>query len=92
MFPADKREPEVKFHSIGIVTEELKEITASLPVDEKTLENHTLFTLAEGSKYQLKLTFSILHNLVSGLTYTNTVWKGLVQGTKRFSLRTLLTL
>ncbi|GMN49023.1 hypothetical protein TIFTF001_018186 [Ficus carica] len=71
-------EPEVKFHSIGIVSDDFGEINTSLPVKEDQ-KDHVLFTLREGSEYRLKLTFSVLHNLVSGLTYSNTVWKGGVQ-------------
>jgi len=68
-------EPEVKFHSIGIISDDFGEITTPLPIDDNR-SGHVLFTLREGSRYQLKLTFSVLHNIVSGLTYTNTVWKG----------------
>ncbi|KAI9181626.1 hypothetical protein LWI28_016874 [Acer negundo] len=67
-------EPEVKFHSIGIVSDDFGEISTPLPVDENQ-SARVLFTLREGSQYQLKLTFSVLHNIVSGLTYSNTVWK-----------------
>ncbi|KAF5482455.1 hypothetical protein F2P56_003025 [Juglans regia] len=74
----DQMEPEVKFHSIGIISDEFGEITSPLPVDESR-NGHVLFTLREGSQYRLKLTFSVLHNIVSGLTYSNTVWKGGVQ-------------
>jgi len=68
-------EPEVKFHSIGIISDDFGEITTPLPIDNNR-SGHVLFTLREGSHYQLKLTFTVLHNIVSGLTYTNTVWKG----------------
>jgi Rho GDP-dissociation inhibitor len=71
-------DPEVKFHSIGILSEDFGEIITPLPVEESQ-NGRTLFTLREGSRYQLKLQFSVLHNLVSGLTYSNTVWKGGLQ-------------
>ncbi|EEF35852.1 Rho GDP-dissociation inhibitor, putative [Ricinus communis] len=71
-------EPEVKFHSIGIISNDLEEINTPLPVDANR-SGRLLFTLKEGSRYQLKLTFSVLHNIVSGLTYSNTVWKGGLQ-------------
>ena len=77
----DQLDPEVKFHSIGILSEDFGEIVTPLPVDENQ-NGCTLFTLREGSRYQLKLKFSVLHNIVSGLTYTNTVWKGGLQGTQ----------
>lgn len=76
-------DPEVKFHSIGILSEDFGEIVTSLPVEENQ-NGRTLFSLREGSRYQLKLKFSVLHNLVSGLTYSNTVWKGGFQGTLTF--------
>ncbi|XP_015968134.1 rho GDP-dissociation inhibitor 1 [Arachis duranensis] len=71
-------DPEVKFHSIGILSEDFGEIVIPLPVDENC-NGRNLFTLKEGSCYQLKLKFSVLHNIVSGLTYSNTVWKGGLQ-------------
>ncbi|MBA0832105.1 hypothetical protein Goarm_016515 [Gossypium armourianum] len=67
-------EPEVKFHSIGIISNDLEEVSYPLPLNLNR-EGLVLFTLKEGSRYQLKLTFSVLHNIVSGLTYSNTVWK-----------------
>ena len=72
-------EPEVKFHSVGIISDDFGEINTALPVDENQV-GRVLFTLKEGSEYRLKLTFSVLHNIVSGLTYSNTVWKGGLQG------------
>ncbi|KAL5561965.1 hypothetical protein UlMin_031712 [Ulmus minor] len=68
-------EPEVKFQSIGIISNDFGEIITALPVDENQTDR-VLFTLREGSEYRLKLTFSVLHNIVSGLSYSNTVWKG----------------
>ncbi|KAJ0053492.1 rho GDP-dissociation inhibitor 1-like [Pistacia vera] len=70
-------EPEVKFHSIGIISDDIGEINTPLPVAEN--QSRVLFTLKEGSRYQLKLTFTVLHNIVSGLTYSNTVWKAGLQ-------------
>lgn len=71
-------EPEVTFHSIGIVSEGYAEIIIPLPVAEN--QSRILFTLREGSQYHLKLTFSVKHNIVSGLNYLNTVWKKGRQG------------
>ncbi|KAH1216595.1 Rho GDP-dissociation inhibitor 1 [Glycine max] len=70
--------PEVKFHSIGIISEDFGEVITPLSVDESQ-NGHILFTLKEGSHYQLKLKFSVLHNIVSGLAYCNNVWKGGLQ-------------
>lgn len=77
-------EPEVKFHSIGIISDDFGEITAPLPIDENQ-NGHVLFTLKEGSRFQLKLTFNVMHNIVSGLAYSNTVWKAGLQGADTFS-------
>ncbi|XWS36468.1 hypothetical protein CRYUN_Cryun20dG0088100 [Craigia yunnanensis] len=67
-------EPEVKFYSIGIISDDLGEVNHPLPIDRNG-DGILLFTLNEGSRYQLKLTFTVLHNIVSGITYSNTVWK-----------------
>ncbi|PHU11888.1 Rho GDP-dissociation inhibitor 1 [Capsicum chinense] len=71
-------EPEVKFHSVGILSSDFGEINTPLPIKEEQRKS-VLFTLREGSEYRLKLTFSVLHNIVSGLAYTNTVWKAGLQ-------------
>ncbi|GFZ13501.1 hypothetical protein Acr_23g0018860 [Actinidia rufa] len=71
-------EPEVIFCSIGIISDDFGEISTPIPVDESKC-GRVLFTLKEGSEYRLKLSFTVLHNIVSGLTYTNTVWKGGLQ-------------
>lgn len=70
------------FHSVGIITEDRAEITTPLPINEN--QSPVLFTLKEGTKYCLKLTFSVRHNIVSGLTYCNTVWKAGHQGNSLF--------
>lgn len=70
-------EPEVLFHSIGIITEGCTEMSTPLPITES--QSHVLFTLREGTQYCLKMTFSVQHNIVSGLTYSNTVWKAGLQ-------------
>lgn len=71
-------EPEVKFNSIGIISSDFGEIITPFPINEEQSKK-ILFTLKEGSEYRLKLTFSVLHNIVSGLAYTNTVWKNGIQ-------------
>ncbi|XP_071721585.1 rho GDP-dissociation inhibitor 1-like [Rutidosis leptorrhynchoides] len=73
-----QKDPEVKFHSIGIISKDLGEITISLPLKESQ-SGRPLFTLKEGVQYRLKPTFTVLHNIVSGLTCINTAWKGGVQ-------------
>ena len=74
-----QKDPEVKFHSIGIISDGVEEIITSLPVEEGK-KGRLLFTLKEGVQYRLKLSFTVLHNIVSGLTCINIVWKGGIQG------------
>ncbi|CAN4093208.1 unnamed protein product [Withania somnifera] len=71
-------EPEVKFQSVGIISSDFGEKNTPLPIKEEQGKS-VLFTLREGSEYRLKLTFSVLHNIVSGLAYKNTVWKAGLQ-------------
>ncbi|XP_047325689.1 rho GDP-dissociation inhibitor 1-like isoform X2 [Impatiens glandulifera] len=78
----EQMEPEVTFLTIGIISDELGEINTPLPVDE-TKSRDVLFALRENSEYQLKLTFTVGHNIVSGLAYTNTVWRYGVQVRRR---------
>ncbi|GKD19744.1 Rho GDP-dissociation inhibitor 1-like protein, partial [Tanacetum coccineum] len=70
-------DPEVRFSSLGI-SKDVEEITISLPLKE-ALSGRPLFTLREGAHYRFKLAFTVLHNIVSGLTCTNTVWNGGIQ-------------
>ncbi|CAI0386184.1 unnamed protein product, partial [Linum tenue] len=75
-------EAEVRFHSIGIMCSDFGEVTTPLPIvanENESRSSRLLFTLREGSQYQLKFTFTVLHNIVSGLTYSNTVWKSGIQ-------------
>ncbi|CAA3013920.1 rho GDP-dissociation inhibitor 1-like [Olea europaea subsp. europaea] len=74
-------EPEVKFQSIGILSSDFGELNSPLPITEDQ-SRRLLFSLREGSDYRLKLTFTVLHNIVSGLAYTNTVWKSGLQGSE----------
>ncbi|KAL2900245.1 Rho GDP-dissociation inhibitor 1 [Bienertia sinuspersici] len=71
-------EPEVTFHSIGIISNDLGENSTSLPLDESQ-GCKVLFSLKEGTQYQFKLTFTVKHNIVSGLAYCNTVWRAGIQ-------------
>eukprot|EP00252_Welwitschia_mirabilis_P026422 TRINITY_DN8682_c0_g1_i1.p1 TRINITY_DN8682_c0_g1~~TRINITY_DN8682_c0_g1_i1.p1 ORF type:complete len:254 (+),score=38.88 TRINITY_DN8682_c0_g1_i1:178-939(+) len=66
-------EPEVKIESISIVTAGRPEVV--LPVPFSPNPKGYSFALKEGSRYNLKVTFSVHNNIVSGLRYRNTVWK-----------------
>lgn len=66
-------EPEVKILSLAIKTAGRPDIV--LPIPENGNPNGLWFTLKEGSRYRLMFTFQVSNNIVSGLKYTNTVWK-----------------
>ncbi|KAG4401415.1 hypothetical protein AAZX31_07G246600 [Glycine max] len=66
-------EPEVKILSLAIKAAGREDIV--LPIPESGNPSGLWFTLKEGSRYSLMFTFQVSHNIVSGLKYTNTVWK-----------------
>lgn len=66
-------EPDVKIMSLSIQSPGRPDIFLPLPVEASG--KGVWFTLKEGSPYKLKFTFSVSNNIVSGLRYTNTVWK-----------------
>ncbi|KAJ1259146.1 hypothetical protein BS78_10G131700 [Paspalum vaginatum] len=68
-------EPDVKITSLSILSPGRPEIVLPLPAERRSKEKEPWFTLKEGSAYRLKFTFSVADNIVSGLRYTNTVWK-----------------
>ncbi|KAJ4826484.1 Rab GDP dissociation inhibitor alpha [Turnera subulata] len=66
-------EPVVKFLSLSIISPDRDDIVLSIPEDGKP--KGLWFTLKEGSRYNLKFSFQVSNNIVSGLKYMNTVWK-----------------
>ncbi|KAL0012163.1 hypothetical protein SO802_007271 [Lithocarpus litseifolius] len=66
-------DPEVKILSLAIKSPGRADIF--LPIPENGKPKGLWFTLKEGSRYSLNFTFQVCNNIVSGLTYTNTVWK-----------------
>ena len=70
--------PQVNLLSMSIVSPGRLDMDITLP-SSSTYKNH-LFTLKEGSKYNLKFTFMVRHNIVSGLAYVHTVWKSGIKG------------
>ncbi|KAK9689417.1 hypothetical protein RND81_09G058200 [Saponaria officinalis] len=66
-------EPEVKILSLTILSPGREELV--LPLPESGDPKGLWFTLKEGSPYSLKFCFQVGNNIVSGLRYTNTVWK-----------------
>ncbi|KAK8505944.1 hypothetical protein V6N11_060020 [Hibiscus sabdariffa] len=81
----EKLDPEVKFLSVAIVSPERPDIVLSIPEDGKP--QGLWFTLKEGSHYRLKFSFQVGNNIVSGLRYTNTVWKS---GLRVFSTKDMI--
>ncbi|MBA0791216.1 hypothetical protein Gohar_015808 [Gossypium harknessii] len=78
-------DPEVKFLSVAIVSPERPDMVLSIPEDGKP--QGLWFTLKEGSHYRLKFSFQVSNNIVSGLRYTNTVWKS---GLRVFSTKDMI--
>ncbi|XP_071716627.1 rho GDP-dissociation inhibitor 1-like [Rutidosis leptorrhynchoides] len=70
---AETLDPEVKILSLAIVSPDRQDLVLPIP-DSKKIKG-TWFTLKEGSRYTIKFTFQVCNNIVSGLKYTNTVWK-----------------
>ncbi|CAF2102639.1 hypothetical protein BRARA_E03167 [Brassica rapa] len=66
-------DPEVKIISLVILSPGRPDIVLMVP--ENGNPKGMWFTLKEGSRYCLKFTFQVKNNIVSGLRYTNTVWK-----------------
>ncbi|KAG5609208.1 hypothetical protein AABB24_007474 [Solanum stoloniferum] len=66
-------DPEVKILSLEIKSPGRADIVLPIPEDGKP--KSPWFVLKEGSKYHLKFTFQVNNNIVTGLKYTNTVWK-----------------
>ncbi|ERN18325.1 hypothetical protein AMTR_s00055p00186940 [Amborella trichopoda] len=68
-------EAEVKIESVSILSPGRPDLVLPLPMLPNSKRGSSWFTLKEGSRYRLKLAFMVSNNIVSGLTYTNTVWK-----------------
>ncbi|ONK69246.1 uncharacterized protein A4U43_C05F20850 [Asparagus officinalis] len=66
-------EPEVKIQNLSILSPGRDDIVLPVPVVPNP--KGVWFTLKEGSPYKLKFSFLVSNNIVSGLRYTNTVWK-----------------
>lgn len=70
-------EPEVKIMSLAIKSPGRSDIILPIPMDGNP--KGLWFTLKEGSRYSLEFMFQVSNNIVSGLKYTNTVWKTAVK-------------
>lgn len=76
---AESKEAEVKILSLTIQCPGRLDLVLPLPFT-KTSKSNSLFALREGSRYRLRFSFVVSGNIVSGLKYTNTVWKTGVRG------------
>ena len=65
-----------------------------LPIPFQADDKSYAFALKDGSPYSFRFSFIVSNNIVSGLKYTNTVWKTGVRGvcTPHKCLDTLLVL
>ncbi|XP_019169162.1 PREDICTED: rho GDP-dissociation inhibitor 1 [Ipomoea nil] len=66
-------EAEVKILSLSMLSPGRPDIVLPIPRDGNPPS--PWFILKEGSRYSLKFAFQVSNNIVSGLKYTNTVWK-----------------
>lgn len=81
-------DPEVKILSLAIKSPGRPDII--LPIPENRKPKGLWFTLKEDSRYSLKFTFQVSNNIVSGLRYTNTVWKTGLKGNSLMQRNALL--
>lgn len=84
----ENSEPEVKITSLTIITPDRPDMI--IPVPFVPNSKGYAFALKDGSHYRLRFTFTVSNNIVSGLKYTNTVWKTGVKGKLSSFLFTLL--
>ncbi|KAF8081396.1 hypothetical protein N665_0889s0013 [Sinapis alba] len=68
-------DPVVKILNLTIRSPDREDMVLTVPEDGKPTSKGPWFTLKEGSKYTLVFTFRVTNNIVSGLRYSNTVWK-----------------
>ncbi|RZC47255.1 hypothetical protein C5167_040202 [Papaver somniferum] len=66
-------EPQVEILSLTILSPGQPELVLPIPFEPNA--KGYAFCLKDGSLYHLKFSFKVSNNIVSGLKYTNTVWK-----------------
>ncbi|RZC63316.1 hypothetical protein C5167_025070 [Papaver somniferum] len=66
-------EPQVEILSLTILSPGRPELVLPIPFEPNA--KGYAFCLKDGSLYHLKFSFKVSNNIVSGLKYTNTVWK-----------------
>ncbi|CAH8389027.1 unnamed protein product [Eruca vesicaria subsp. sativa] len=80
-------DPVVKIMNLTIRSPDREDMVLTIPENGKSTSKGPWFTLKEGSKYTLVFTFRVNNNIVSGLRYSNTVWK---TGIKVYSRKQML--
>lgn len=80
---AATKDPDVKILSLTITSPDRPDLV--LPIPFTNDPKKSLFILKEGSKCAMKFTFSVSNNIVSGLKYTNVIWKTGVRGLRQYS-------
>ena len=78
IFYAETAEPEVKVLNLTILSPGRPDLV--LPIPFQADEKGYAFALKDGSSYSFRFSFNVSNNIVSGLKYTNTVWKTGVKG------------
>ncbi|OVA16217.1 RHO protein GDP dissociation inhibitor [Macleaya cordata] len=66
-------EPDVQILSLTILSPDRPDLVLPIPFEPNA--KGYAFSLKDGSRYHLKFSFRVSNNIVSGLKYTNTVWK-----------------
>ncbi|XP_042504372.1 rho GDP-dissociation inhibitor 1-like [Macadamia integrifolia] len=69
----ENADPEVQILSLTILSPDRPNLVLPIPFVPNS-KGHA-FALKDGCRYRLKFSFVVSNNIVSGLKYTNTVWK-----------------
>ncbi|KAF8111107.1 hypothetical protein N665_0076s0106 [Sinapis alba] len=80
-------DPVVKIMYLTIRSPDREDMVLTVPENGNPTSKEPWFTLKEGSKYTLVFTFRVTNNIVSGLRYSNSVWK---TGLKVYSRKEML--
>ncbi|XP_010493686.1 PREDICTED: rho GDP-dissociation inhibitor 1-like [Camelina sativa] len=80
-------DPVVKILTLTLRSPEREDMVLTIPENGKPTSKGPWFTLKEGAKYSLVFTFRVTNNIVSGLRYSNTIWK---TGIKVYSRKEML--
>jgi hypothetical protein len=75
---AETAEPEVTVLDLTILSPGRPDLV--LPIPFQADDKGYAFALKDGSPYSFRFSFVVSNNIVSGLKYTNTVWKTGVKG------------